>query len=136
MNLGILLNPTFLPKALGCIIAGLLMKSLCVYGLCSGTGFTRGEKVFFAIGLASKATIQAALGGKFAIFARLKAAAAAPEDGDMTAQLEASQIVELVSVVCVLFGAIVSGITMKTAGPSLLIKDADYAAAKEAEKKK
>lgn len=127
VNLTSLIDVAFLWKALLCIFGGLLAKWVVVYAMCHGTDFTTGERAFFAIGFSSKATIQAALGGRFAQLAKLHVVAA-PEDGTSAEQVQAGANVELVSVLCIILGAIGSGIAMKVAGAKLLVKDCDFVA--------
>ena len=127
VNLTSLVDADFLWRACLCILAGIAAKWATVYLVCTGTDFLRGERIFFAIGFSSKATIQAALGGRFAALAQTDAISAGSEEGSVAVQLAASAIVELVSVLCIILGAIGSGIAMKVTGPLLLTKDSDFA---------
>jgi len=135
VNISAVLNKDFLPYALACIGAGLATKCVVVVLLQTGTGLLLKEKIFFAIGFCSKATIQAALGGRFLDLATTKWADHSSEEADTAeAEIALATVVQQVAICSLLVGAIGSGIVMKITGRALLIKDEDYNAMQVAKK--
>jgi NhaP-type Na+/H+ or K+/H+ antiporter len=126
-----ILTAWFLPRAFACLGVGLLVKWIAIIVIQSGTGFTFKEKIFFAVGFSSKATVQAATAGRYAALAQdsLKAIPDTTSEAyaTMKAQYVAGQQVQWMTVFCLVVCALSSGIALKVTGRKLLIKDADYA---------